>query len=792
MTSVRQSRRRAAGQKEERPTVTDSADAATVAYRSDLRPDMVPFVEDLGTIRGFQYEGSLATEIAAGTMTRPEALELLDDMLSIREMEEMIVRLRGGGYDALPGYEYRGPTHVSIGQEATPVGACAALRPDDNVTSSHRGHGDAIAKGFAAIRRMSDAELRSRVPRSTAADHGRLLEDALEEHVFRVIAELFGKEEGYCHGRGGGMHIGDFATGNLGANAIVGGSVPIATGAAMAHRYDRNAKVVCCFAGDGAYANGVVLESLNWAAQAQWTNHLAGSHPFGLPIIFFIQNNHYGMTHHSDDEVMGAAHLARRAAGFASNNMHAETVNGMDVLAVRDAVRRAAAVCRDGRGPVLIEASTYRYYGHSLSDPRMEYRTRDEEEAWRAVDAIENLKRQVVGEGVAEPGMIGEVERRVRDRNARAAVRAAAATDPAPATALDFLYTDGSSDVVPKRSAHPRVDGPLPESSVDPDGAITYRDAIREALVEEMARDRRVIFYGEDVADYGGAFKLTKGLLEAFGRERVFNTPISEATICGTAVGAAMVGLRPVVELMYMDFALMASDQIANQAAKWHFMSGGQLEVPLVIRASVGAGKGYGGQHSQSLESLFTHLPGIQVVYPSTPADAKGLLKAAIRTNNPVLFVESQGLYATKGRVNGPDHVEPIGMASVVRSGTDVTLVTWGPATLDALVAGRRLEAEDGVSVEVIDLRSLVPCDLETVLASVRKTGRCLVASQAILAGSFVNEIAARVGHDAFDDLDAPVARVGALAGVSPQAQSLEKAFLPSADDIYAAITGLL
>lgn len=762
------------------------------AYRSDLRPDMTPFETSLGTIRGFTFQGTLATELAAGTVTAGEALDLLDDMLSIREVEEMIVRLRSGGYDALPGYDYRGPTHVSIGQEASPVGACSILRIDDNVTSSHRGHGDAVAKGFASIRTMTDDQLAARVPGAPAGDRDALLEAALEEHIFRVIAELFGKEEGYCAGRGGGMHIGDFSTGNLGANAIVGGSVPIATGAAMAHRYERNDRIVCCFAGDGAYANGVVLESLNWAAQAQWTNHLAGDHPYGLPVIYFIQNNHYGMTHHTDEEVMGVRNLAQRAAGFADNLMHAETVNGMDVLAVRDAVRRAAERCRAGEGPVLIEASTYRYYGHSLSDPRNEYRTREEEAAWKAIDPIERLKAQLLEAGIADEAGLAAVEARVRARNARAAVRAAAATDPDPADALRLLYTEGSSETLPEGLRPVALAAPLPEAKRTADGEITYKDALRDALAEEMVRDPRVLFYGEDVADYGGAFKLTKGLLESFGRDRVFNTPISEAAICGTAVGAAIVGLRPVVELMYMDFALMASDQIANQAAKWHYMSGGQVEVPLVIRASVGAGKGYGGQHSQSLESLFTHLPGIYVVYPSNPADAKGLLKASIRTHNPVLFVESQGLYTAKGPVPEGEHVVPIGVATVAREGSDLTLVSWGPAVPDCLAAADRLAAEDGASAEVIDLRSLVPLDIETVLASVRKTGRCVVAAQAVLGGSFVNEVVARIQQDAFDFLDAPVGRIGAQNGISPQAESLEKAFLPNAGDVYAAARALL
>ena len=761
-------------------------------FRSDTRPDFAPFEEELGTIRGFQYQGTLASEVAAGKLDRATALGLLDDMLAIREMEEMIVRLRsGGGYTPLPGFDYRGPTHVSIGQEASAVGATSVLRITDNVTSSHRGHGDAIAKGFSALRQMTVEQLGVRLGRSDGT-RDELLDAALEEHLFRVIAELFGKDEGYCRGRGGGMHIGDFSTGNLGANAIVGGSVPIATGAAMAHRYTQDGSVVCCFAGDGAYANGVVLESLNWAAQSQWTNHYAGDRSFGLPLIFFIQNNHFGMTHRTDDEVMGVRHLARRAAGFSDDNMHAEVVNGMDVLAVRDAVTRAAEICRRGGGPVLIESSTYRYYGHSLSDPRHEYRTRDEEAAWKAVDPIETLKRQLVEADVASEGEVAAVVAEAAERNARAAKRAAAAADPDSATLLDLLYTESNSDEVPATFASPTVFETLPAAKVDTEGRILYRDALRDALADEMRRDSRVIFYGEDVADYGGAFKMTKGLVETFGRDRVFNTPISEAAICGTAVGAGIVGLRPVVELMYMDFALMSSDQIANQAAKWHYMSGGQVDVPVVIRCSVGAGKGYGGQHSQSLESLFTHIPGLWVVYPATAEDAKGLLKSAIRTSNPVVFVESQGLYSTKGVVPEGEYTTPIGVANVVRSGTDATIVAWGPAVPDALVAADTLAASAGIEAEVIDLRSLVPLDMETILASVAKTGRCVVAAQAVLTGSFVNEIVARIQQEAFDDLDAPVGRIGAVPGISPQAESLEKAFLPTPADIVAAVAAIV
>jgi len=371
-------------------------------------------------------------------------------------------------------------------------------------------------------------------------------------------------------------------------------------------------------------------------------------------------------------------------------------------------------------------------------------------------------------------------------------VRAAEAADPPAEDVLKFLYTDTVCETVPEPHAHPPRRQPPPEIRRDAEGRILYKEAIREALIEEMSRDARVIFYGEDVADYGNAFKVTKGLLETFGRRRVFNTPISEACICGTAVGAAMVGLRPVVELMYMDFALMSSDQIANQAAKWHYMSGAQTELPLVIRASVGGGKGYGGQHSQTLESVFAHIPGLYVVYPATAYDAKGLLKASIRDNNPVLFVESQLLYGEKDVVPAEDYLVPLGQAEIRRAGRDLTIVAWGPAVLDALKAADRLKKEDGAEAEVVDIRCLVPFDEATVVRSVSKTGRCIVASHAVNIGSFTGEIVSRIMEQAFDDLDAPVLRVGAKNGIAPQSHILEAAFLPNAGDIVAAARRIL
>jgi 2-oxoisovalerate dehydrogenase E1 component len=760
-------------------------------HLSDSRPKFEPYKIDCGEIPAYRYKGNLHSELKDKTLTQAEAAALLEDMLVIRELEEMIVKLRSGAYEPIRDYNYRGPTHVSVGQEGTAAGACSALQLADNITSTHRGHGESLAKGTVAIRQMTDAQLRKRVPKCASDKHGDLLEAALEEHVYRTICELFGKDDGYCRGRGGSMHIADFTVGHLGANAIVGGGVPIATGAALANRYLGRGNVVCCFAGDGAYANGVVLEALNFASQAQFTNHYSDGKKGGLPIVFLVCNNHYGMTHRSDDEVMGVERIARRAAGFSNNNMHAEVVNGMNILAVRDAVSRATKLCREGKGPVFLDIDCYRYWGHSLSDPRNEYRTKEEEAAWKAIDPIETYKKELLEAKVLDAKGIEAIEKRVAERNARAAKRAATVADPEAKDVLTFMYTDTKCEQVPAEFSKPELLAPLPEIK-RVNGELTYKDALKEALAEEMARDSRVIFYGEDVADYGGAFKVTKGLMESFGRQRVFNTPISEACICGTGCGAAMNGLRPVVELMYFDFALMSSDQISNQAAKWHYMSGAQTEVPLVVRCSAGAGKGYGGQHSQTLESMFCHIPGLYVVYPATPYDAKGMLKSAIRDNNPVMFVESQALYGMKGPVPEGEYLVPLGVADVKRAGTDITLVAWGPLVHDCLKAADKLKAERGVNAEVIDLRSLVPLDMDTVLRSVQTTGRCVVASQAIHIGSYTGEIASTIQDEAFDYLDAPVKRVGAKNGIAPQSHILEAAFLPNANDIVAAANAIL
>ncbi len=757
-------------------------------------PNFTPDIVELGRIPVYQYARTLEQELADGRVAAEEVKRFLEFMMTIRAFEEMIIAVRNKAYDVIKGldFEYRGPTHLSIGQEATSVGGCAALGLTDYITSTHRGHGDGIAKGCFAVYQRDPATLRRvlGMPDGEAIGDAALRERALEHHLFRTAAELFGRDAGYCRGRGGGMHIADFSVGHLGANAIVGGSIGIAAGAGMSIRYRGGNQVCLCFAGDGAYCNGISFEALNVASMGQFTNDLA-SRPFGVPTIFAIVNNQYAMTGQASGEVTGVDYMARRGAAFRPDNLHAETVNGMDVLAVLDGIRRAAELAREGRGPVVCELVTYRYQGHSLSDPRTEYRTKEEESAWREVDPIAKLSGQLVGAKVCTQDEIAALQHKVEDRQGRAARRAAEAPEPKAEDVLVFMYSSGTSATVPAEAKAPRqLQAPSPIARKE--GKISFKDAIKEALIEEMVRDNRVVFYGEDVADYGGAFKVTKGLVETFGRDRVFNTSISESAIIGTAVGAAMTGLRPVVELMYSDFEYQAGDQIYNQAAKWSYMSGGSLAVPIVIRSSVGAGKGYGGQHSQSLESHSTHTPGIKVAFPCTPYDAKGLLKTAIRDDNPVMFCESQALYNDAGVVPADDYTLPFGVAAVRREGTDLTLVAWGKVALDVLEAAKVLEAEHKISAEVIDPRTLIPFDIEAVLRSVRKTGRAIVASQACRTGSYTGEIASQIQELAFDYLDAPVGRVGALDGVSPQSYVLEQAYLPSVATIVAAARRLV
>jgi len=753
-------------------------DVLPLFYKSQITFDPIP---------RFIFEGDLGTEMEAGRISAEGAVHMLDCMVAIRSFEETVAAMKRGRFKPRPDFRFIGASHLSIGQEATAVGAVSAIRPDDYITSTHRGHGHSIAKGFYwLLGRESEDELRAFIADfADPDDYEDLADCALQVHLNRTMAELLGKEEGYCRGRGGGMHIADFHAGHLGANAIVGGSYAMAAGAAMGVSKLGLDRVVLSFVGDGATNNGIAHEAYNWACQDQFEN--------GTPVIFLVENNQYGMTGQQAGEVTGIEDLAQRGAGYNEVNMHAEVVNGMDAVAVHDAVSRAAEICRGGAGPVLLESKTYRYLGHSLSDDCTTYRSEREEAAWENIDPIDHIKRALVEHGVLSEDEIIEHCRRMVERIERATIWAVDATDPDPGDIYSGLWVDTTSDDIGDEWATPESELASEPAYTrrDRQGRILYRHAVAEALMEEMLRDRRVILYGEDVADYGGAFGATRGLMGIFGRERVFNAPISEAAIVGTAAGASMVGMRPVAEIMYIDFILMTMDQTGNQLAKNRYMFGGKATLPVVVRTTIGGGRGYAGQHSQSLEAIVTQIPGLKVVAPAFAYDVKGLLKAAIRDDNPVIFIEHQHCYTEKGEVPEEEYTLPLGEANVVREGSDATIIAYSYMLLRAMEAVEQL-AEEGIDVEVVDPRTLIPLDEETIARSVGKTGKALIVQQAPYIGGFGEHIAHRIMERCWDDLEAPVRIVAAHDVPPPMAAPLENENIPSVAKIAERVRELV
>jgi len=682
-------------------------------------------------------------DLQEADLTKEQALDLLRQMWEIRMFENRV-------YDLLGRNVIKGASHLYAGQEATAVGAISALKDDDLITSTHRGHGHCHARGAALAK----------------------TEEARVTHYNKMLAELCGRATGYCLGRGGSMHIADVEHGNLGATGIVGGNIPVATGAALAQQMTKSGRVVLCFFGDGASNTGNFHESLNLASK--WC----------LPAVYIVENNLYGM---SVPFCNTSVHLdiADRACAY---GMASAVVDGMDVMAVRRAVGEAVERARNGGGPTLIEAKTYRYYGHSRSDPRA-YRTREEEEAWRQRDPIDTFARKLVESGVCTQKEIDALEIKVEDQIDAAQEFALNSPFPDPSELEDFVYvpfkwTREDYDKERRLRELCRKGGPGTHK-------VTYRQALVEAAREEMLRDERVFIMGEDVGLYGGAYGATRGLYKEFGFERVKDTPISEATIAGSAVGAAMCGLRPIAEIMYVDFTPLAMDQLANQGAKNRYMFGGKTTVPVVLRTEGGAGRSIAAHHSQSLEALWMHFPGIYVVMPATPYDAKGLLKAAVRDDNPVMFIEHKMLYNEEGYVPDEDYVIPYGVADIKREGSDVTVVTYSRMVLRALEAAERL-AEEGISVEVVDLRTLKPLDMDTVAASVKKTGRVVGVTEAYKTNSFISELAMRIQEEVFDWLDAPVVRVTAADVPVPMSEPLEDACIPSVDRIIKGIRQVL
>ncbi len=671
------------------------------------------------------------------SLNKEELISYLRQVMEIRALENNIANL-------LSKAVLKGASHLYAGEEAVAVGGVSALRDDDIITSTHRGHGHAHAHG----------DKHAKTPA------------AKQEHYNKMMAEVLGKTGGYCKGKGGSMHIADVEHGNLGATGIVGGNIPVAVGAALAQKVMKTDRVVLCFFGDGASNTGNFHEAMNMASL------------WDLPLVFLVENNMYAMS----VPWAKASKLPDVAVRASAYGMPGEVVDGMDVLEVRGAVSKAAARARRGEGPTLIEAKTYRWYGHSHSDPRA-YRTREEEAEWKERDPIKVMKDNLEALRFLTEKDFESMEEAVDSKMDRAMEYSNASAEPNPADAETDVFAPlktTSEDVENERKLRERVnrDKDMRE--------ISYAQALVEAMREEMLRDPKVFIMGEDVGLYGGAYGATRGLWQEFGDWRVIDTPISEATIGGAAVGAAMAGMRPVAEIMYVDFTPLAMDQIANQGAKNRYMFGGKTSVPMVIRTEGGAGRAIAAHHSQSLESLWTHFPGIYVVMPSTPYDAKGLLKAAIRDDNPVMFIEHKMLYKDKGRVPEEDYIIPLGVADIKRPGNDITLVTYSRMVFRALEAAEIL-AKEGVGVEVIDLRTLKPLDIDTVIKSVKKTGRLVGLTEAYENTSFINEVMAQVNELAFDWLDAPMVRVAALNVPVPRAEVLEDMAIPNVNRVLAA-----
>jgi 2-oxoisovalerate dehydrogenase E1 component len=649
--------------------------------------------------------------------TSAELFEMHRRMLLIRGFEQRVADLYRDG-------EIAGFVHLSIGQEASAVGACWPLKATDVITSTHRGHGHCLAKGMDPL---------------------------------GMFAELMGKDQGSNRGRGGSMHIADPKLGVYGANGIVAAGLPIAAGAATAAQLRGDGGVVVAFFGDGAPAQGAFHEALNLAAVWQ------------LPTVFFCENN--GYAEFSPVSAQHAASLEQRAAGCGVGYVG---VDGNDVAATAAAMEDLVLAVRAGRGPVVVEAATYRWHGHYEGDPQR-YRSEEELEAWKARDPLLLHAQRLRDAGVGDD-QIKSVEAVVADELDAAVDAARRLASPDAATLTDFVL-----HARPART---------PQTPPD-DGGPVFRtmDAVRTALEVELASDDRVFVAGIDVGEGGNVFGLMRGLRDRFG-DRVRDTPISETAIVGLGVGAAMAGMRPVVELMYLDFLGVCFDQLLNQAAKLSFMTGGAAPMALTVRSQFGAGRSSGSQHSQSLEALLAHIPGLTVVMPSTPSDTYGLLRAAIQDPNPVIFLENRLLYGMKGPQPPVDYVLPIGSAAVVRQGSDVTVVSVSRMVHEATAAAE-LVTRHGISAEVVDLRTVAPLDMDTVLRSVAKTGRLLIAHEAVVPFGIGAEIAAVVARDAFWDLDAPIERVGAAATPPPYAPELEHAWLPDRDDIAEAIRRL-
>lgn len=735
---------------------------------------------------------------------------LYSDMYSIRVFENMMSDLKiKGKYEEIE-YNYNGPAHLCIGQECAAVGQAFALDENDFIFGTHRGHGELIAKGLSTIRKLSEEQLQEIMHNSCNGRQLAVVQNGFSGSVrdlarrfflYGIMAEIFGRKNGFAEGLGNSMHAFFMPFGIYPNNAIVGGSAPIATGAALYKKVANQGGICVANAGDGSTGCGPVWEAMNFASMDQFNT--LWEEKGGLPVLFNFVNNGYGMGGQTCGETMGFDTLARIGAGINPSQMHAERIDGFNVFAVIDAVRRKKELLLNGKGPALLDVISYRFCGHSTSDSNPN-RTKEEIQAWEDQDAIADYASQLIENGIMTPKEISDLEKEIRSMNLDV-FRLATDINISPRMNLlekrdeieKFMFSNGhipslvsgTSDVYAPIETNPRWQQiqTRPRFGIK-DGKVlsanaTYqiRDAIFEAILEGFYRDPSLISFGEDLRDWGSAYGAYKSLEKSVPFKRLFNSPISESAIISAAVGYAMLGGRSVPELMYCDFLGRAGDEVFNQLAKWQAMTAGQVKMPVVVR--MGVGSKYGAQHSQDWTSLCAHIPGLKVIYPVTPYDMKGLLNSALSGTDPVLCFESQNLYGKgelfhEGGVPTSYYEVPLGEPDIKRQGKDLTILTIGPTLYRALAAADRFKSEFGIECEVIDARSVVPFNYAPVIESVKKTGRIIVASDACERNSIINDFAENITKLAFDYLDAPVITLGARNWVTP-VYELEQDFFP-------------
>jgi 2-oxoisovalerate dehydrogenase E1 component len=763
------------------------------------------------------YKKTIAEEKT--TFTQADFLAIWQDMSAIREFETILNEIKTKRTYKGATYDHLGPAHLSIGQEASAVGMAFLLNSNDHIYGSHRSHGEILAKGFSAIRKAGDDELLNimrsyldgAILRPLERGHQGSIKDlAIKFLIFGAFSEIFARETGFNRGLGGSMHVFFTPFGIYPNNAIVGGSGSIAPGAALFKRVNGKPGIVVANIGDASFGCGPVWEGITFASMDQyrklWDKELGG----GLPIIFNCMNNHYGMGGQPLGETMGCQFIARIGAAVNPDQMHAERVNGYDPLAVIDAFQRKIKIIEEGRGPVLLDTITYRISGHSPSDA-FSYRSKEEIEKWQKADSLLSFKaRMLEGNVISEGGLDAaraEIESVIFQMFKLAADLEAAPRIPVDSSLIEQvmfsneklekcddrkpeLLQDWSQNLrvqqIKGKVRTPLLDGkPVPKMK-----AFNLRDAIFEALIHRFSIDPTMVAFGEENRDWGGAFAVYRGLTEALPFHRLFNAPISEAGIVGAAVGYALDGGRAVAELMYADFMGRAGDEIFNQLSKWQAMSAGLLKMPVVLRISVGAK--YGAQHSQDWAALANHIPGLKVVYPVTPYDAKGMMNSALAGTDPVVFFESQRVYdygemfVETGVPEGYYEI-PLSEPSIKKTGKDITIITFGPALYSALAASQILEARHGISAELIDIRCANPLNYTPLAESVEKTGKVLLACEAVERGCVMQSIAANLAQLAFDSLDAPPVVVGSRNWITPAAE-LESMFFPQPEWLLDAI----